>query len=608
MKWKVINNNKYEEVRNNLLQILLKNRGVTDIQALLNVNKNNTHHWSKMNNMKKGIDCFLTHANKKNHIHIIQDSDADGMTSAIYFYNYIYNNFKIKCTYHVHKGKQHGIILKEFKELEYLDDIDLIISPDGGSFDYEEQKKLIDMGKDIIVLDHHLLEENTEFKENNSIVINPQLDNYPNKTLSGVGVVHKFCEALDELCKFNDSQNYLDLVALGMVADNMDLRDLETRYYVLEGIKQMRQDKERRDNNLKITGNSFIQEIIKSKEDKKLKHINIDSIGWEIAPLLNGMARFGKQEEKIDTFRALIEEKEDRWYQPRRKKKTDLKPDKVLKTLQEEMVRICTNAKSRQDRAKAKGIEKLEIKIHEKQLDKNKILIIDGTNELVDSTLTGLVANGLASKYKKPCVLLRKKSDNVYGGSMRDYDMSPIENFNKFLVDTNKFEWVKGHDGAAGFSIKKEKLFEINNTIEEMLKNTVMEDTHLVDYEIPVGRLNKEQIMEIGSYQDIWGNTLKKPKFAITDINIETKNIELLGERKNVLRFKKYDITFIKFFANEEMLNKMKMKNKKGFGKAPKTVKLDVVCYASTNEYNDVKYPQLEILDFYVRKADEVIF
>ena len=608
MKWKVINNNKYEKVNGDLLNTLLENRGVTDISALLNVNKNNINHWSKLKNINQAIQCLKKHIDNKNHIHIIIDCDTDGYSSFTYIYNYLHKNFKIKCTFHTHQGKQHGIIIKELKQLEYFNDIDLIISPDGGTFDYKAQKDLIKLGKDIIVIDHHSPEEGETFKETRAIIINPQLDDYPNKTLAGVGVVHKFCEALDELYNFNDSKNYLDLVALGNIADNMDLRNLETRYYVLEGIKQIKKDQERRRNDLPVIGNIFIQEIAKSKEDKKLKHINIDSIGWEIAPLINGMARFGKENEKIDTFRALIGEQEDRWYQPRRKNKDDPKPEKVLKTLQEEMVRLCSNAKGRQDGAKSKGVEKLEQRIIEKELNKNKVLIVDGSDIFTDSTLTGLVANGLANKYKKPCILLRKINDDIYGGSMRNFAMSPIEDLQKFLINTNCFEWVRGHKNAGGYNIKTEKLFEINNIIEGMLKDVSMEDIYLVDYEIPIGRLNKEQIIKVGSYKDIWGNTLRKPQFAITNINIETKDIELVGERKNVLKFKKHDITFIRFYSNEDILNEMKIKNKKGFGKAPKMVNLDIIGEFEINEYEGMFYPQINILDFNVQKAKEVIF
>jgi len=609
MKWKIINDNHYENIKGNLLTTLMNNREVYDIDALLHVGSHNINRWSDLNDIYEGIEMYRDHIEKGGHIHIRIDPDCDGSTSFTHLYNYTLKNFGVKCTYNTASGKQHGINVKELKNLEYFDDIGLFIFPDGGTYDYEAQEELTKLGKNVLILDHHSPEEDEEFKKTEAIVINPQLDNYPNKTLSGVGIVHKFLEGVDELCGFNDSRHYLDLVALGCTADNMDLRDLETRYYVLEGIKQMKNDQERRQNDLPIIGNEFIQEIIKSKEEGRIKRINITSIGWEIAPLLNGMARAGKTEEKMDMFKALIGEKDDRYYQPRRKHKEDDKPEKVLETLQQNMVRTCTSVKGRQDRSKAKSVEIMEEKIEEKGLNKNKVLIVDGTG-ILDSTQTGLVANGLANKYKKPCIILKKREDeeNVYGGSGRNCNMSPIEDLKKFMTNTGNMEWVRGHKGAFGFSIKTEELFKINDTLEEMLKDVIMEDTFLVDYEIPIGRLPKEQIIEVGKLEDVWGNTLQEPTFALTNIKLDVADIQLMGKKRNIVKFRKNDINFIKFYANEDVLNDMKMKSKVGFGKSPKVVLMDIIGTFTTNEYMDNIYPQINIVSYNVKRCDEPIF
>lgn len=106
-----------------------------------------------------------------------------------------------------------------------------------------------------------------------------------NKTLSGVGVVHKFCLAYsriydikEEVCNY-----YLDLVALGMIADSMDMRNFETRYYALEGLKE------------ENIHNLFIKELAEqNKEEMKLGY-TLNNIGWVIAPKINGTIRYGKK-------------------------------------------------------------------------------------------------------------------------------------------------------------------------------------------------------------------------------------------------------------------------------------------------------------------------
>jgi single-stranded-DNA-specific exonuclease len=103
------------------------------------------------------------------------------------------------------------------------------------------------MGYDILVLDHHEAERYSD----HAVVINNQLSkNYPNKALSGVGVVYKFLEHIDyETQKENlkeeegfvepYSYNYLDLVALGEISDVMDMTTLENRWIVSAGLSNI---------------------------------------------------------------------------------------------------------------------------------------------------------------------------------------------------------------------------------------------------------------------------------------------------------------------------------------------------------------------------------
>jgi len=58
---------------------------------------------------------------------------------------------------------------------------------------------------------------------------------YSNKTLSGVGVVYKFCQYIDKFLDKNYADDLLDLVAVGMVSDMMDLRSFETRELISLG-------------------------------------------------------------------------------------------------------------------------------------------------------------------------------------------------------------------------------------------------------------------------------------------------------------------------------------------------------------------------------------
>lgn len=143
--------------------------------------------------------------------------------------------------FYVHDGKKHGI--KDYKRQLVEDSSDLIIIPDAGSndddvFDYIKART----NKDILVLDHHPRDEKLSKICDNAIIINNQTSSkIKDKSLTGVGVAYKFCKYLDELLNENYADNYLDLFALGMIADRTDLRNLEARYLVLKGIEQIKQ-------------------------------------------------------------------------------------------------------------------------------------------------------------------------------------------------------------------------------------------------------------------------------------------------------------------------------------------------------------------------------
>ena len=176
-----------------------------------------------------------------------------------------------------------------------------------------------------------------------------------------MGVTYKFFHFYEELTDTPFySDELLDLVAVGCIADSVDLRNLETRRLCLKGIDLFNSGK----------GNLFLQEIVKRNESRIGDKLSITKIGWNIAPLINAVARMGKMEEKIDMFKSLIGSKEIRMYQPRRKKKTDAKPEPIEQTIQEYMARVISNVKARQDKKIKTQSEELIKVIKDNELDK----------------------------------------------------------------------------------------------------------------------------------------------------------------------------------------------------------------------------------------------
>jgi single-stranded-DNA-specific exonuclease len=53
-------------------------------------------------------------------------------------------------------------------------------------------------------------------------------------------MAYKFCCYIDSLLGRNEAEKFIDLVALGLVADMMDQRDCETFYLINQGLKNIR--------------------------------------------------------------------------------------------------------------------------------------------------------------------------------------------------------------------------------------------------------------------------------------------------------------------------------------------------------------------------------
>lgn len=595
MKYKVLNKG-YELIKEDeLLYTLLKRRGVTNPKEFLNIDKNVLHDGMLFKNMDRGLSMLHWHINNGSRIHILYDVDDDGVTSATVKTNYIKNiKGDIQITYSMNEDKKHGIILNNLEPFDF----DLLIVPDAGTNDVKQCKILKEKYDiDVLILDHHKIEEDNVY----AIVINCQDGIYPNPTLSGAGVVYKFIKEYDKKYGFNYADNDIDLVSMGIIGDSMDLRNYETRYLALQGLKSIKND--------------FIKEfIIKNKiEDER---VDFEFIGWKVVPYVNAVTRVGDSQERVDLIKAFLGVNETREYQPRRKSKTDEKPPIETQSLQKAMVRECTNIKSRQDRLVTKGMEQLLEVINEKKLDYDKVIVVDGT-DIIQKSFTGLIANKLASIYKRPIIILKKafekNGETVYGGSFRSYELFPVLSLMEVLLSLNTFEFVGGHDNAGGFNIKENKIQETKDKLNEMFKDIPTEDVYLVDYEIPVGRLKEKHISQVGQWANIWGNTLKKPLFAITNISLSIEDIQLIGEKRNLIKFEKNigknKIVFIKKFSGEEIYNKMIMKSSKGLSKRKSSkIRMDVVGEFTINRWNDNEYPQIEIVDFNVFEEKDFRF
>lgn len=517
----------------NFLKDFLEERNIKDLQLFLHPSEKELHDFMLLDNIITAANCLIKHVENNDNIFIQIDSDTDGYTSAAIMYLYIKKmNPSIVIDWRVHDGKQHGIILDTIPE-----ETQLVIAPDSSSNDYEQHQILKDKGIDVIVLDHH---EADNGYSPNAIVVNNQLSqNYPNKSLCGAGVVYKFCCCLDNILETNYALEFIDLAATGMIGDMMELFDLETRYIVDTGI-----------NNVKNIG---LMSMLEKQAYSMGNKITPTGIAFYIVPLINALIRVGTQEEKEILFRSFID---PMTLVPSTKR--GHKPGDT-ETVCGQAVRICTNAKNRQDRMKLKAFEVLDFEIQKRELDRHKIIIVDvGPDEEFDNTLTGLVAMQLVTKYKKPVCVVRKNSDGYLRGSARGINHGPIPDLRKFFMDSGYFEYATGHANAHGVSIKENKLDAFLEYADKELANVDFNE-NVYEVDIITNGENpylKDIIIDLGELNEIWGQGIEEPLIAIENIHLTKNDVQAIGANKDTVKFTVNGITYIKF-KDENLLEKL---------------------------------------------------
>src|SRR5690606_14986810 len=119
------------------------------------------NHYSGLKNMSKAVEVFDSHMKRNSKVVVIQDSDADGWTSCCAMVGYARKQFpKLAIEYLIHDKRVNGLtetMMKQIYELE----VSLVIVPDAGSNDQSQIKELNEKGIDVIVLDHHSINEDT---------------------------------------------------------------------------------------------------------------------------------------------------------------------------------------------------------------------------------------------------------------------------------------------------------------------------------------------------------------------------------------------------------------------------------------------------------------
>ena len=553
---------------------VLVNRGIPydQINHYLNTTDNDILDPRLIPHLDEGAKMLIRHISQNDKVLIQVDSDCDGYTSAALLMNYLYCLFPSfvnnNISYRVHMGKQHGIIPDTIPE-----DVKLVIAPDSSSNDYEAHEYLNLSGVDVLVIDHHEADHISKY----ACVINNQLCDYPTKSLSGVAMVWKFCCYIDMLLKTNHAQKFLDLVALGLVADMMDVRDFETRRLIDKGLQQIR--------------NPYFRGVIDKDQFHFTNEITPIGVAFYIAPLINATTRVGTQEEKLMLFESMLD---FRGYELVPSTKRGCKGQ--AETRVEQACRNCTNIKSRQTKIRDNSLERIEQIIVNQNLLSNKILIVQLDDLITDRNLTGLIANQLMSEYQRPVLILNRIENEdgtiTWEGSGRGYDKSRLKDFRGFLENNKYVMYAEGHANAFGVGIKDEDISAFIASTNSALDGFDFTPIYNVDFIYKSDELTPDEVIDIAGMKSLWGQGVEEAEIAVEGIKVHKDNIRILSPDKNpTLKIMLPNgINFMKFRSSEEEYDKLY--SELGY------VTINIVGECERNIWNNKISPQVMIKDY----------
>ena len=553
---------------------VLVNRGIPydQINHYLNTTDNDILDPRLIPHLDEGAKMLIKHISQNDKVLIQVDSDCDGYTSAALLMNYLYCLFPSfvnnNISYRVHMGKQHGIIPDTIPE-----DVKLVIAPDSSSNDFEAHEYLNLSGVDVLVIDHHEADHISEY----ACIINNQLCDYPTKSLSGVAMVWKFCCYIDMLLKTDHAQKFLDLVALGLVADMMDVRDFETRRLIDKGLQQIR--------------NPYFRGAIDKDQFHFTNEITPIGVAFYIAPLINATTRVGTQEEKLMLFESMLD---FRGYELVPSTKRGCKGQ--AETRVEQACRNCTNIKSRQTKIRDNSLERIEQIIVNQNLLSNKILIVQLDDLITDRNLTGLIANQLMSEYQRPVLILNRIENEdgtiTWEGSGRGYDKSRLKDFRGFLENNKYVMYAEGHANAFGIGIKDEDISAFITSTNSALDGFDFTPIYNVDFIYKSDELTPDEVIDIAGMKSLWGQGVEEAEIAVEGIKVHKDNIRILSPDKNpTLKIMLPNgINFMKFRSSEEEYDKLY--SELGY------VTINIVGECERNIWNNKISPQVMIKDY----------
>ncbi|CAM4169357.1 single-stranded-DNA-specific exonuclease RecJ [Treponema peruense] len=351
----------------------------------------------------------------------------------------------------------------------------------------------------------------------------------------------------------------LQLVALAALADIMPMKN-ENRIFVKNGLKSINSGRIR----------PGLRELM-AELNLTGKRINSIDLSWVVVAHLNAAGRLGQPELAAKLF--ITDSQNER-----------LETAKQIIELNAERKQLCVDAWN------YAGIQaKASIPLHS-----NKLCVV--IDERINRGVSGILAGRLVSTYNVPAMTVTIV-DGIAIGSMRscrDYDVTQFLNKMDDLFINHG-----GHNFAAGFSFKRERLAEFEERIKTLSSEIKLGDTKDtggdIDAEIPAQYLTPA-LLDISDRFEPYGEENPQLLFMAKNIRVASGQRMGKGEKmhlKITVDCGKYKWPCIFWNEGERLGRDFNVGDR-----------VDFIFRVERNVFNRIETPQINLVD--IKKSDNL--
>ncbi len=489
-----------------IAQLLIK-RGIVDPregERFLTPSLNHLYDPFLMKDVDRGVERIIKAIKEREKILIYGDYDVDGVTACALLVDFLRSLGAYTSYYIPHRLKEgYGLNPEAVKRIA-AQGVRLLICVDCGISDQEEIMLARELGMDTIVIDHH--EIPTQLPPAHAILDPLQSDcPFPFKGLAGVGVTFNLVVALRSRlrdlgfwqdCSEPNLRRYLDLVALGTIADIVPLVDMN-RILVKYGLKEL-------ENSTK-PGILALKEVSGMGEGE----VSTGQVAFRLAPRLNAGGRVASGQMGVELLLA------KELAQAKRIAEELDGANRERQTIEEKIYK------------EAKELIQQEGLMHRSGL----VLSCDDWHPGV----IGIVASKIAEELWRPTVLIALDGEQGKGSARSIVGFHLYEGLKecgKYLLGFG------GHKYAAGLRISREKIREFSEVFEQVVKSKVraqdLTPAIFIDAEVDLREITPELLNYLSLFPP-YGAANPKPLFC-TKGRLPVHDIRTVGESS--LKFK----------------------------------------------------------------------